>query len=128
MPKMMVILSAEKKERTVRENQISMQQLDFILKNHGYKEAVPVLGRYHATNEESRAVFVDTESEVCDLLAIAGMFQQSEILVERHGAGYLKDCTGRCKTELCIGARREYTSAPLAGDWTLLNGVFIQYK
>jgi len=127
----MIILSAYKKERTQRENDIANKQLSFILSRYGYANQMPVLGRFCNANEESIAIFSGLNFEfstrqIEEIATIAAMFQQELILLETGGIGRLYSVADGL-THL-LGPRRTYAAAPTEGDWTFLNGKYIQFK
>jgi hypothetical protein len=126
----MIIVSANKKERSPRENDIALKQLSFILKRYGFTEQTPVLGKFMGNGEESLALFPTGSSfdirQIEEVASIASMFQQDSILIERLSVGYLYVLGDR--EFHILGARRSSTEAPRTGDWTFLNGGFIQFK
>jgi hypothetical protein len=127
----MIILSAYKKERSPRENDVAHRQLSFILSRYGYTNQMPVLGRFCKQNEESIAIFSSLNSEfstrqIEEVATIAEMFQQELILLETGGIGRLYSVADE-QTHL-LGPRRTYAEAPKEGDWTFLNGKYIQFK
>ena len=122
-----VILTAERADRNIRENQVANAQMKFTLEGWGFK-AMPTIGRYHSTNEEGFCVECRDESEVTAVTSIATGFGQDCVLILRDEFGYLRACGKPHLNEHCVGRIHRYSQAPLSGDWTLLGGEFIQCK
>jgi hypothetical protein len=126
-----VVISGAKRERDAKENIVVQRQLEYILRRHGFTNISPVYGSDNATVEEGFWVDLGEEhptAAISDLCAIAGMFQQEYLLIDRDGRGTLKMVGKGHLQEHCLGVRHPFPRPPATGDWTLINGEYVQYR